>query len=142
MTTANPSNAGVDYARDYATRVPFAEHLGFRIDHLEDGLARLSCELRPEMTNSWGMAHGGVIATLLDVTLCMAARTQHPGSKGIMTIDMSISFIGPGTSPLRAEGRVMKPGKNTIFAEAEVRNGEGALVAKAIGTLRARYPEK
>jgi acyl-coenzyme A thioesterase PaaI-like protein len=36
----------------------------------------------------------------------------------------------------------MKPGKNTIFAEAEVRNGEGALVAKAIGTLRARYPEK
>ena len=76
--------------------------------------------------------------TLLDVALCQAARTQHPDSAGIMTIDMATSFIAGGEGRLIAEGRVLKPGRTTIFAEAEVRNGDGTLVAKAIGSVRAR----
>ena len=50
-------------------------------------------------------AHGGVILTLLDVCLCMAARTLHPGSAGIMTITMNSAFTGGGTDPLKAEAR-------------------------------------
>lgn len=38
----------------------------------------------------------------------------------------------------RAEGRVLRAGHTTIFCEGEVRSESGELVAKAIGTFRAR----
>ena len=137
---AGTQAAALDYANDYHLKVPFAKHLGFVIDDLQPGIARMSCVLHDHMTNSWGTAHGGVIMTMLDVCLCMAARTLHPDSAGVMTIDLSTVFIDAGTSPLKAEARVLRNGRSLIFAEGEVRNADGALVAKAQGTLRARQP--
>ena len=132
----------LETARQYHRRIPFTEHLGIQVTGLQDGVAQLAVELRPELCNSFGTAHGGVLMTLLDVALCQAARTQHPDSAGIMTIDMATSFIAAGQGRLVAEGRVLKSGRSTIFAEAEVRNADGTLVAKAIGTVRARPTEK
>jgi len=129
---------GVEYARDYHLKVPFAKHLGLHVDALEPGVARMSCKLQPHMTNSWGTAHGGVIMTLLDVCLCMAARTLHPNSAGVMTITLNTAFIGAGTDPLRAEARVLRNGRSTVFVEGEIVNEDGSLVAKASGTVRAR----
>jgi len=130
-----------DFAREYQKKIPFIAHLGLKTDELGEGSARLSLALEPHMSNSFGTAHGGVIMTLLDVALCTAARTLHPDSAGVMTIDMSTSFIGAGTGPkLLAEARVLKNGRSIIFVEGEAKNEDGGLVAKAIGTVRARKP--
>ena len=131
----------LDYARDYHKRIPFIELIGLETVELKDGVARLALKLRPELMNSFGTAHGGVLMTLLDVALCQAARTQHSDSQGVMTIDMSTSFLAAGQGRLLAEGRVLKPGRATIFAEAEIRNEDGALVAKSLGTVRVRAKE-
>lgn len=128
-----------EFARQYQKKIPFIAHLGLATEALGEGTARLALKLEPHMTNSFGTAHGGVIMTLLDVALCTAARTLHPDSTGVMTIDLSTSFIGAGTGPrLVAEARVLKNGRSIIFAEGEARNEDGSLVAKAIGTVRAR----
>ena len=72
-----------------------------------------------------------------------AARTLHPGSIGAITIDMSTSFIGGGTgAKLLADARVLKDGRSMSFVEAEARNADGSLVAKAIATVRVRQREK
>jgi uncharacterized protein (TIGR00369 family) len=134
----NESQEGVDFARDYHRKVRFAAHLGIEQVALEPGVARMSCALQPHMTNSWGIAHGGVVMTLLDVTLCMAARTLHPHSAGIVTIELSTAFIDAGKGTLQAEARVLRNGRSLIFVEGEVRNEDGTLVAKAQGTVRAR----
>ncbi|MGE5131183.1 MAG: PaaI family thioesterase [Sphingomonadaceae bacterium] len=129
----------IAFARDYQKMIPFIEHLGIGIEELGEGRARLSLSLAPQFTNSLGTAHGGVILTLLDVALCTAARTLHPDSAGVITIDLSTSFIGGGTGPrLFAEARVLKNGRSIIFAEGEALNEDGSLVAKAVGTVRAR----
>ena len=143
-------NAGTDApgyslenAREFQKRIPFLQQLGIVTESLGAGTARLALPLRPELTNSFGTAHGGALMTLLDVALCTAARTLHPESTGVMTIDMSTSFIGTGTGArIVAEARVLKNGRSMIFAEAEARTEEGALVAKAIGTVRALLKEK
>lgn len=132
----------LEKARQYHKRIAFIEHLGVRTVALDDGRARIELDLKPEFMNSFGTAHGGVIMTLLDVAVCQAARTQHPEAPGIVTIDLATSFIAGGAGRLVAEGRVLKPGRTTIFAEAEVRNTDGTLVAKAIGTVRARQKER
>ena len=128
-----------EFARQYQKKIPFIAHLGLETEALGEGTARLSLALEPHMTNSFGTAHGGVSKTLLDVALCTAARTLHPDSTGVVTIDLSTSFIGAGTAPkLLAEARVLKNGRSIIFVEGEAKNEDGSLVAKAIGTVRAR----
>jgi len=126
---------------EFLKKIRFAEHLGIKVDSLEKGVARLSFEVKPEFTTSWGTAHGGSILSLLDVTLSMSARTLFDPPRSIMTIDLSTQFIGTAMGVLRAEGRVIKAGQTTIFCEGEARSEAGELVAKAIGTFRARSPK-
>jgi len=136
-------DARLAYTRDYQKKIPFVSHLRILTETLGDGTARLSLPLEPHLTNSLGTAHGGVIMSLLDVALCTAARTLHPDSIGVVTIDMSTSFIGGGSGEkLIAEARVLKDGRSMSFVEAEARNEDGSLVAKAIATVRVRTREK
>lgn len=131
------------FTRGYQKKIPFVQHLGLTTEALGDGTARLSMPLPEHFTNSFGTAHGGVIMSLLDVALCTAARTLHPDSLGVITIDMSTSFIGGGNgSRLIAEARVLKNGRSMIFVEGEAKNDDGSLVAKSIGTVRVRLKEK
>lgn len=131
------------FTRSYQKKIPFVQHLGLLTEALGEGTARLSMPLPQHFTNSFGTAHGGVIMSLLDVALCTAARTLHPDSIGVVTIDLSTSFIGGGSgSKLIAEARVMKDGRSLIFVEGEAKNDDGSLVAKAIGTVRVRLKDK
>jgi uncharacterized protein (TIGR00369 family) len=132
-------DAKLAFTRDYQKRIPFVEHLGLVTEALGEGTARLSMALPEHFTNSLGTAHGGVIMSLLDVALCTAARTLHPDSLGVITIDMSTSFIGGGSGDrLIAEARVLRDGRSMTFVEGEAKNADGSLVAKAIGTVRVR----
>jgi uncharacterized protein (TIGR00369 family) len=132
----------VQFTRDYQKKIPFVSHLGLVTEALGEGSARLSMALPEHFTNSLGTAHGGVIMSLLDVALCTAARTLHPDSLGVVTIDMSTSFIGGGSGDrLVAEARVLRDGRSMTFVEGEARNADGSLVAKAIGTVKVRRRE-
>ena len=98
--------------------------------------------IEPHLVNSLGTAHGGVIMSLLDVALCTAARTLHPESIGVITIDLSTSFIGGASGKkLYADARVMRDGRSMSFVEAEAKNEDGSLVAKAIATVRVRHED-
>ena len=133
----------VDHAREYQKRIPFLQHLKIQTDALGEGSARLSMPIEAHLTNSLGTAHGGVIMSLLDVALCTAARTLHPESIGVITIDLSTSFIGGASGKrLLADARVLKDGRSMSFVEAEAKNEDGSLVAKAIATVRVRHKEK
>jgi uncharacterized protein (TIGR00369 family) len=125
-------------SRTIGRQVPFADLLGVEVEHTEPGLARLALAVRPELCNSFGAAHGGVITTLADVALALAAITAERAAHGAQTVDLTLSFIGPGKGRLRAEGRCLRSGLSLAFCEGEVRDAEGALVAKAVGTFRVR----
>ncbi len=136
------AEAKLQFTRDYQSRIPFIAHLGLVTEALGQGTARLWMPLPRHFTNSLGTAHGGVIMSILDVALCTAARTLHPESTGVVTIDLSASFIGGGKGDrLIAEARVMKDTRSMTFVEGEAKNADGSLVAKAIGTVRVRHKE-
>jgi uncharacterized protein (TIGR00369 family) len=136
-------STALEFTREYQKKIPFVTHLKMVTESLGEGQARLSVPIEPHLTNSIGTVHGGVIMSLLDVAVCTAARTLHPDSIGVVTIDMSTSFIGGGSgAKLIAEARVMKDGRTMSFVEAEAKNEDGSLVAKAIATVRVRLKEQ
>ena len=133
----------VEFAREYQKRIPFVQHLKIHTDTLGKGTARLSVPVEAHLTNSLGTVHGGVIMSLLDVALCTAARTLHPESVGVITINLSTSFIGAGSgTTLYADARVLKDGRSMSFVEGEAMNEDGTLVAKATATVRVLHKEK
>jgi len=125
-------------SKEYGTPLPFIDHLGVERVHSHDGRALLAMDVKPAFRNSWNAAHGGVIMTLLDSAMSLAARLHLKGeSGGILTIEMNAKFIKPGIGErLVAEGKVIGGGRTTLFCEAEVRDETGTLIAKGMGTLK------
>ena len=125
--------------------IPFLRHLGVESVRYAPGVAMLRLVLAPHLENSFGMVHGGVSMTLLDVGMAMAARSlintaldvsAASENYGVVTVEMKASFLAPGTGILLARGHCLQIGAQLIFCEAELFGAEGALVAKASGTFK------
>ena len=118
----------------FGAHIPFVRFCGIEALDVCEGRTRLRLALRPEHANNLGIAHGGVLCTLLDVALGTAARLR--AGRPVVTLDMQTRFLSPGRGVLSAEGRVTRAGRSVIFCEAEIRDPAGELVATATGLLK------
>src|SRR5690606_12160542 len=96
----------------FAVPIPFMALLGCELQRYDHGEAEGTRALRDDQhTNSFGVAHGGVIMTLLDVAMAHAARSLHKdrpdGGPGLVTIELKTTFMRPGQGVLRAQGSVL-----------------------------------
>jgi len=125
---------------EFRSEIPFVRLLGLELLRFEQDEAELALELRHELNNSWGVAHGGVTMTLLDVAMAHAARSPGkdgaPERSGIVTIEMKTSFLRPGLGRVVATGRRLHRTASLAFCEASVVDAEGALIAHATGTFK------
>jgi uncharacterized protein (TIGR00369 family) len=128
-------------ATNFDIHVPFVEHLGMRLLEKADGRSLIQFDPRPEHLNSWNGVHGGVLLSVLDVALSSAARALDPACIGATTIEMKTNFLAAATGPILTEGRAQRAGRSLIFAEGEVRDADGMLLAKASGTFKLLYPK-
>ncbi|MBV9890410.1 MAG: PaaI family thioesterase [Rhizobacter sp.] len=125
---------------DFKIRIPFVELLGFELLRFERGEAEIALTMRDELTNSWGVAHGGVSMTLLDVVMAHAARA--PGDdglveeSGVVTVEMKTMFLRPGLGRIVASGRRLHRSASMAFCEGSLSDDAGKLVAHATGTFR------
>jgi uncharacterized protein (TIGR00369 family) len=128
--------------QSFPIRIPFTEHLGVRLVEMTREHALVALEKRPELLNSWGATHGGVIMTMLDLVMSWAVRGHYEVIGGVLTVDMSVGFMRANYGDtVLAEGRVLHGGKSTAFCEGMARDDKGQLLAKAIGTFKL-LPDK
>jgi uncharacterized protein (TIGR00369 family) len=129
----------MDLAKELGRVIPFAELLGIQLKQRGGGRAVFELEMRPELTNSFDAAHGGVVMTLLDIAMAIAARTMDAKSVGAITVEMKATFIGPGKGTLTATGHCLHHGRSVALCEAEITDAAGKLVAKGSGTFMLRH---
>lgn len=142
MTTTHAPAPYDQTASPFGVKIPFADHLGIRLVEASKERAVIAIERKPELLNSLGGFHGGVIMTMLDLVMTVAVRAHHGVAWGVVTIDMSIGFLRPGGDLIQATGRVLRGGKTTSFCESEAHDGAGRLLAKAIGTFQLVEPRR
>ncbi len=53
----------------FGLTIPFLAHLGVVPEFAEGGKSRISLVIQPEFENSFHIAHGGVVMTLLDFAM-------------------------------------------------------------------------
>lgn len=114
---------------------PFVQHLGIRFVSHEGGHSELAFAPRPEHLNSYDVAHGGAVMTLLDVTMATAARTLQP-TMGVVTVEMKTSFMRGAVGPLTAKGSVLHQTATLAFTQATVFDAKGKACAHATGTFK------
>ena len=120
----------------FPARVPFVESLGIELHGFADGRAELRIDLDAAHLNTWDVAHGGVVMTMLDVAMAMAARSANPLGTGVATVEMKTSFMRPAEHRLRAVAKVLHKTTTLAFCEASLFDDEGKLCANATGTFK------
>jgi uncharacterized protein (TIGR00369 family) len=116
--------------------IPFMRELGAVLVRAQGGEAELVLDLQERHLNSWGVGHGGVVMSLLDVAMARAGRSLEHDAPGTVTVEMKTSFFAPARGRLRAVGRVLHRSITMAYCEAELYSGDGALAAKALGTFK------
>ncbi|MBI4414271.1 MAG: PaaI family thioesterase, partial [candidate division NC10 bacterium] len=95
---------------------------------------RVRLALRPDLKNSFGIMHGGVIGALVDTAGALALLTT--GVDGpIPTVEYSLNFLAPVEGgAVTAEGRLLRRGRRIAVSEVTVTDEAGRLVAKGLVT--------
>jgi uncharacterized protein (TIGR00369 family) len=120
----------------FPLHIPFVEELGLELHRFDSGHAEVQVDLEAAHLNSWEVAHGGVLMTLLDVAMAHAARSLHADGPGVVTVEMKTSFMRPAEGRLVAKGVLLHRSTTLAFCEGSVFNEEHQLCAHATGTFK------
>ena len=102
-----------------------------------EGTVEFRCLPDESAYNPIGVVHGGLVCTLLDSVAGCAVHSTLPAGVGYTSLEIKVSYLRPvrhGGGELTAIGRVTKPGRRAAFADGEVRDGDGRLIATASST--------
>ncbi len=120
----------------------FIEDLGVKLIDWQDGCACIELEIVKRLSNRLGMAHGGVISTLLDQVMGLAWRSVGQDRVPGGTINLNVNFIAPGNGMLKANGRLIRFTKSSAFCEGDITDSSGSIIASAQGVFSARLSAK
>ena len=116
--------------------VPFLKLLGVRLLSAEMGKGEILLALKPEHTNTWAVAHGGVLLTLVDVAMAVAARSADPGDRSVVTIELKNNFMQAANGVLRVKADTVRTTATMAFCEAKLYNDQGEVCCMATGTFQ------
>ncbi len=117
-------------------RHPFLETLGVEyVSHAKsEGTFKLQVE--EKHLRSFGILHGGVICSLLDTTMGLAAMTVAEEGKIVVTSQMNLHFVRPCRQgeTIFCTAKVKHGGRQTVVVEGEIRTEGDDLVSVGTGT--------
>lgn len=128
----------LDYMKRIAVaRSGFSSFLELEPVRCWDGEAEVLMNLRPEMTQHHGFAHGAIVGLMAD-NACAWAASSAVGD--VVTGSYTINFLAPAKGErLRSKGSVVKAGMRQVVVRADVwcesEGGASVLVAVAQATV-------
>lgn len=129
-----------EHTREKLKKQHFMHHLDMTLTHIEAGDVIAEVNFHDYLQQQNGFLHGGVTATLCDVSAGFAAYSLVAEDEVVVTGDLRVSYLNPGSAPkFIAKGWVIKTGKLLHFCESEVwgvyPDKESILIAKASATM-------
>lgn len=122
---------------------PIGSHIGLGIVTVGDGDVVMTAVPDESHYNPIGSVHGGFFATVLDSACGCAVHTTLPAGVGYTSLEIKVSFLRPitaDTGPVTAHGWVTKRGKGVAFADADIRDKDGRILATASSTCLIIHP--
>jgi len=120
----------------YFKEFPFFKLMGFELQSVEPGKARLGMSWREDLCQPAGVMHGGALASLIDTAIAHAILLTPQGMAarnaggGMVSVDLRVKYLRPvSTGQIYCDARITRPGRQLIHTAAEVFDAEGKEVA-------------
>ena len=127
--------------RDRVAASPFHSSMGIEVQAVREGAVDLRLEASAAHTNLQDTVHGGVLATLADTAAGLAVRSAIPLGSRHVTVNLDVQYLAPApTGTTYAAGCVVRLGRRLGFADADVTDAAGTLVARAQVTIAVSPP--
>ena len=136
MTSTPDTPAAPDFrTRAKTNDVPIARLIGFEAKEIAGGKATVALRTGPQHANPMGTLHGGILCDIADAAMGMAFASTLAPEESFTTVELKINFFRPvWEDRLKAEGCVVRRGRNLGYVECEITDDQGKLVAKAAST--------
>jgi uncharacterized protein (TIGR00369 family) len=126
----------LDALRERVRASEFQRWAGLELVSLSEGRTEFALRTVPEHRNLEGGLHGGVLSILADTATGIAMHSAIGPDRTHVTLQLDLHFIGrPSSDRILGAGRVLRSGRRIGFAEAELTDEEGTLVATARATF-------
>lgn len=121
----------------------YLEFLGFRLAEWKEGFARLEMSVRPDHRNTVGFLHGGVIASLLDISGAVAGSYGIADEFVSLTINQNCTYMAPHKgNTVIAEGELIRSSTTLFFTQSKLTDPDrNLLCATATGTYKSKPRE-
>ena len=121
--------------RNHANQIPMYKLIGMEVVEVRAGYARFRLPFRKELTQPFGVLHGGAFAAVADSAVAIALWGLVGADKAFTTIEMKINFIAPVASgEIIAEGNIVHCGRRTAIGDVTLKDQDGRLVGKCLAT--------
>ena len=110
---------------------PFAQLVGINITHLSPDRVTAELVVREELTNGYGILHGGAIMTFADNLGGKATSANLPQGSGTTTIESKTNFFAavPLGDTAHAECTPLHRGRTTMVWQTRITRSDGKLAA-------------
>jgi uncharacterized protein (TIGR00369 family) len=130
-----PAKLTSQQLRNFLLKVPFAAVLGIKLTRVHRNGITIECALRHDLTNSVGVAHGGVAATLADAAVGAAINRRFGGRRPFTTVEMKINYFLPvAEGRIFARSRLLRIGSTLCVGSVDLTNSKGSQVGTALVT--------
>jgi len=117
-------------------------YLDICVTEVGPGTMTAELEVRPELLNPFGSAHGGTLAALVDHVLGAVLYPLIPRGAWAATTELKLNFLAPiRDGVLRARSEVISLTKRTAVVRIDATNGD-RLVGAAQGTVTISAPRQ
>lgn len=113
---------------------PFSQWMGIEVLESEPGYCKLSMKIREEMTNGFGVCHGGITFSFADSALAFASNSRGTIS---LALENNINFtkkVSVGDT-LTAETEELQNGRTIGVYKVRISNQDEELAAEFRGTV-------
>lgn len=118
-----------EFIKNHFNKLPYFKFMEATVLETANGYAKVTIPIKPEYSNTYGIAHGGVVTALVDMTSGVALRTLK---QRIVTIEVTTDYLKTValTDTLTAEAHLIQEGRRILHADIEVFNHKEELVAR------------
>jgi len=114
---------------------PYYQLLRITLEEIDTGFARFRMPFRKELTQPYGIVHGGAIASLADTAVAFALMTLIQRGERVTTVEFKINFLSMVTGgEMIGEARAVYTGNRLVVADMEVKDENGKPIAKGMAT--------
>ena len=135
MKTPNPEH--VERLIGLVNGCPYFTLISMKIREIGVGYSGVEIDLAEKHLQPFGLVHGGVFATIIDSAASWALFYGiEDDDAGMTSVDLKLNYLAPAVAgKLIARGRQIKMGKTLGYAEAEVADQTGKIVAHGTSTI-------